>query len=155
VSDRLADLVLSFVEEELVIDRANVSGEARSNTMGFGGFNPAVFDPKPVERALLAVGEHLRTRFTDISGPVSFYAWYDEQAGQLRCSVASVASDGLPFGGRYFTVDSPRPVLELMAADVQPGQIDWEELTDLPEEGGGPGEQIDDSFPVFVMRVTG
>jgi hypothetical protein len=154
LSDSLAKLVLSFVEEEFVIDRANLNGEARSNTMGFG-FDPAVFDPKPVERALRAVGEHLRTRLADIAGPMSFYAWYDEQAGQLRCSVASAAPDGLPFGGRYFTVDSPGPVLELMAADIQPGHIDCADLTDLPEEAGWPGEQVDYSFPVFVMRVTG
>lgn len=154
MSDRLAELVLSFVEEELVIDPANVNGETRSNTMGFG-FDPTVFSPHPVEHALLVVGEHLRTRLSGSSGPISFYAWYDGQAGQLRCSVASVAPDGLPFGGRYFVVDSPGPVLELMAADVQPGRVDWAELTDLPEDGSQPAEQVDYSFPVFVVQVAG
>jgi len=153
VSENLAKLVLSFVEEEFVVDRADIVRETRSNMMCFG-FDPAALDPKVVESALLAVGEQLRRRLTSISWPVTFYAWYDEQAGQLRCSVASVAPDALPFGGHYFAVEGPGPVLELMAADATPGLVAWEDLEDHPEESGDPGDEAGYSFPVFVMRVA-
>jgi hypothetical protein len=36
VSESLARLVLSFVDEELVLDRGNVNVEARGNLMAFG-----------------------------------------------------------------------------------------------------------------------
>jgi hypothetical protein len=64
---------LSFVDEELVLDRGNVNMEARGNLMAFG-FAPEGFDAGPVEQALVAVGERLGTRFADVAGPVTFYA---------------------------------------------------------------------------------
>jgi hypothetical protein len=98
VSDGLAQLVLSFADEELVLSRGDVNAEARGNLVAFG-FAPEGLDARLVERALVTVGERLGARLVDVAGPVTFYAWYDELAGQLRCSVASVEPDDLPFGG--------------------------------------------------------
>ncbi|MFC5821942.1 hypothetical protein [Nonomuraea harbinensis] len=77
------------MDEELILNRGNVNAAARSNLVAFA-VDAEGFDVRPVERALVAVGERLGARFVDAVGPVTFYAWYDEQAGQLRCSVASV-----------------------------------------------------------------
>jgi hypothetical protein len=60
--------VLSFVDEELVLDRGNVNVEDRGNLMTFG-FTPESFDAGPVEQALVAVGERLGARFADVAGP--------------------------------------------------------------------------------------
>ncbi|MGI5267924.1 hypothetical protein ACQEUU_02085 [Nonomuraea sp. CA-218870] len=154
MSDGLAQFVLSFADEELVLDRRDVDVEARGNLMAFG-FAPESFDVRPVGRALVAVGERLRARFGDAAGPVTFYAWYDEQAGQLRCSVASVEPDDLPFGSCFRAVDDPAPVLALMAADVQPGLVPWGDLREVSaEEAAGPDEQVEYSFPVFAVKLT-
>jgi len=81
VSDGLAQLVLSFADEELILSRGDVNAEARGNLVAFG-VAPEGFDARPIERALGTVGERLGARFVDVAGPVTFYAWYDEQAGQ-------------------------------------------------------------------------
>lgn len=154
MSDGLAQSVLAFADEELILNRGNVNAEARGNLVAFG-FAPEGFDVRPVERALVTVGERLGVRFVDAVGPVTFYAWYDEQAGQLRCSVASVEPDDLPFGGRFRSVDDPAPVLALMAADVQPGVVPWADLREVSaEEAAGPDEQVECSFPVFAVKLT-
>ncbi|MER6950700.1 hypothetical protein ABT294_42450 [Nonomuraea sp. NPDC000554] len=139
------------MDEELVLDQGNVNAEARGNLVAFG-IAPEGFD---VQRALVAVGERLSARFADVAGPVTFYAWYDEQAGQLRCSVASVEPDDLPFGGPFRSVDSPAPVLALMAADAQPGVVPWADLREVSaEEDADSDEQVEYSFPVFAVKLT-
>ncbi|WP_084962757.1 hypothetical protein [Thermoactinospora rubra] len=154
MSDDLAQLVLSFADEELILNREDVNAEARGNLVAFG-VGPESFDARSVERALGVVGERLVMRFVDVAGPVTFYAWYDEQAGQLRCSVASVEPGDLPFEGRFRTVDDPAPVLALMAADAQPGVVPWADLREVSAgEAAGPDEQVERSFPVFAVKLT-
>ncbi|MER7362638.1 hypothetical protein [Nonomuraea wenchangensis] len=154
MSDGLAQFVLSFADEELTLNRGNVNAEARGNLVAFR-FAPEGFDAGPVARALVTVGERLGARFADAGGPVTFYAWYDEQAGQLRCSVASVEPDDLPFRGRFRSVDDPAPVLALMAADVRPGVVPWADLREVSgEEAAGSAEQVEYSFPVFAVKLT-
>jgi hypothetical protein len=77
---------------------------------------------------------------------------YDQQAGRLRCSLASAGPDGLPFGGRFCPVAEPGPVLAVMAADKNPGMVVWEDLADVSE---GPGDtEVEYSFPVFATQVA-
>ncbi|NRQ38495.1 hypothetical protein HII36_42715 [Nonomuraea sp. NN258] len=142
------------MDEELILDRENVNVEARGNLMAFG-FAPEDFDAELVEQALIVVGERLRARFADVAGPVTFYAWYDEQTGQLRCSAASVEPSDLPFGGRFRPADSPAPVLALMTADALPGVVPWTDLREVAaEEDAGPDEQVEHTFPVFAVKLT-
>ena len=154
MSADLASLVLSYVDEPLVLTPEDVNAEARDNMMTFG-FVPTDLNSGSVERALLAVGQRLGERFADVSGPVTFYAWYDEQAGQLRCSLASVSPDALPFGGPFRPVGVPGQVLARMVADQSPGSVVWEDL-----EAGSDEEAVEASgedrywFPVFAVDVA-
>ncbi|MBG0819979.1 hypothetical protein HS048_04380 [Planomonospora sp. ID91781] len=132
----------------------DVNAEARGNLMMID-FEPEDFDLPSVAQALVTVGAHLRAQLIAIPRPMTFYAWYDEQAGQLRCSVASVEPDDLPFGGRFQLVGSPAPVLALMAADAQPGVVPWEDLTEVTaEENADSDEETRLPFPVFAVRLT-
>src|SRR6476469_7089506 len=47
----------------------------------------------------------------------TFYCWYDEQTGQLRCSLTSRAKDQLPFAGRYRPTADVTDVLQRAATD--------------------------------------
>ena len=63
--------------------------------------------PQQVETFLEAAAQLWADRLPrPPSGPWTFYAWYDEQAGSLRFSlVPGTASDSLPFGARLELLD--------------------------------------------------
>ncbi|RAY12832.1 hypothetical protein DPM19_22700 [Actinomadura craniellae] len=149
VSKDLAELLRSFPDDELLLIPDDVDAEARNNMTAYG-FDPARFDLVPVAHALSTVGERLRERFADAPGPVTFYAWYDEQAGQLRCSVASAQPAELPFRGLFRPVDRPEEVLDRMAADRHPGFVIWDGLRNATEI---PDEPVEYRFPVFAVQV--
>jgi hypothetical protein len=66
--------------------------------------------------------------------PVTFYAWHDEMAGQLRFSTARCASSALPFGAKVRLVPEPRSiVVEAFQSPYRDG-IPWEELHEVPFE---------------------
>lgn len=60
---------------------------------------------------------------------LTFYAWVDHQAGQLRFSVTS--SQELPFRTSIEVIDDPKPVIQEYLASPYLDGIPWEEL----EEG--------------------
>lgn len=73
--------------------------------------------------------------------PVTFYAWCDEQAGQLRFSIAPCNSDKLPFGARVRLMRDPGPIAKLAVAASD--LIPWEDFddvscNDVPEEADLP-----------------
>ncbi|MGP3934272.1 hypothetical protein [Nonomuraea sp. KM88] len=52
-------------------------------------------------------------------------------------------------------MDSPAPVLALMAADTLPGVVPWTDLREVTaEEDAGPDEQTEHTFPVFAVQLT-
>ncbi|MGW4893334.1 hypothetical protein ACWEQL_13885 [Kitasatospora sp. NPDC004240] len=94
----------------------------------------------------------LRTRVHAMAhpGPVTFYVWHDDQAGQLRCSTGSVPPDDLPFGGHYIPTADLAPLITEFLADTTPGVIpieDHDDPTDTPDEEQPP------TFPVWVSNV--
>lgn len=129
------------------------------------GFLPERLDVAEVGRALQDVVHRLSQRLAGEAGPLTFYAWYDEQAGHLRCSLARVPTTDLPFGGPYRPVDEPEQVLARMAADQHPGFIPWSDLQEVPLTSEGsttgdpaadaPGPGTDYWFPVYAASVHG
>ena len=82
--------------------------------------------------------------------PVSFYAWHDDMAGQLRFSTARCTTSALPFGCPIELVDDPEPVVrEFLQSGLRDG-IPWRELkADLRDAAGGP----DDSGHSPALKV--
>lgn len=154
MTDDLAANVRSFVEEDLVLAADDIRREMRSNKMTFS-FDPPV-DGLAVRHALLDVGSALRAMLGARSGPVSFYAWYDEMAGYLCCSVASVSVDSLPFYGAITVVDDPAEVVAHMAADPHPGVIPLDEFVrvDAPSPDAPDVKPATRPLSVFAMPVA-
>lgn len=148
MSADLAGLIRSYLDERTVVDPANLERETRANTVWFGIPSGPV-DPSLVSQALVEVGDGLRALHGDGEGPATFYAWYDEQAGQLRCSMCSARPNALPFGGRFHAVLDPSPVVALLAADPNPGVVPWSDL----EPANDVGAALEYVFPVFVSVI--
>ncbi len=80
--------------------------------------------------------------------PATFYAWCDEQAGQLRFSIAPCTSDNLPFGARVVLVPDPGPIVELAVAASD--LIPWEELDGVSCDDGD-GEEDTPHLLVWAL----
>lgn len=102
--DRLAGVA----QEPLFLDPADRAREQRENTWWL--------TTDEAERAhldtttLVAVLSELAGRLAEravaqlAAAPVTFYAWYEELARQLRCSTGSCAPSELPFPSRVVPV---------------------------------------------------
>lgn len=62
--------------------------------------------------------------------PVTFYAWHDEMAGQLRFSTARCTRDTLPFHAKVVLVDDPSAIVAAFARSVYRVGIPLNELQD-------------------------
>jgi hypothetical protein len=150
MSQSLVALLWSYLDEALELDRDDPRREWSSNTVWYG-VPPGPIDRAEVCAALREVARQLRVRFRNAGSPVTFYAWYDEQAGQLRCSFASVDRNNLPFGGSYRAVDGPEPVIDLLVANPHPGLLRWDELR--PTEDSTTADPPMPPFPVFAVSI--
>lgn len=109
-----------------------------------------------VVAAFLDVADFFRDQVckSGYRGVATFYVWHDAQAGQLRCSAASLPPSNLPFGGRYRVTGKPDEVIEPFFADSTPGFVSWDGLEDVT---GGEADQPDaevEAFPVWAIDVS-
>jgi hypothetical protein len=84
-------------------------------------------------------------------GPVTFYVWHDEVAGQLRCSTRSCSQDGLAFDGGYRLTSDLRAIVVDFLEDRAAASIGWGEfqpITAPDEPAADPPE-----FPVWVCDL--
>ncbi|MFJ8015194.1 hypothetical protein [Streptomyces sp. NPDC096339] len=150
--------IAEVADEPLVLDPADRRVELETNTWRLSaaeGDRESLSVSEVVaafERTAVAIRG--RVRELGFPGVATFYVWHDEQAGQLRCSTASLAPDALPFGGNYLACDDLRPVVAGFLADSEPGFVAWADLDD----SGSNSEQADiepesAAFPVWVCGV--
>ncbi len=87
-----------------------------------------------------------RARDAGVS-PATFYAWCDEQAGQLRFSATPCVAEELPFGAPVRFTDDPGEIAEL-AVQLR-SRIPWEEIVDVTDDAVSQ----DESTPARVVCV--
>ena len=147
----LAAMVLSYLDDnEVGLLPDDPVTEACRNTwwysIGAGSVDvPAVVAALQVVAA--ALGQRLATH-----GSGTFYAWYDQQAGQLRCSLSSFPPETLPFRAPYVVTGDAVEVVHLAAVDPEPGVVSWSELVDVTDEATDtdmPKAQPPAPFPVW------
>ena len=149
--DPLAELVMSYLDDhEVELRPDDTVREARVNTWAYG-LPVGGFDVSAVAAALELVARRLSERLDGRRG--TFYCWYDEQAGRLRCSLTSRLADQLPFGGRHQPVLDVAEVLHRAAGDPHPGVVLWEELSESAKSGD-PIEIPLPPFPVWVSAIS-
>lgn len=140
--------IRAYATEELQVLPMDPRREWEANTVWLTVPGDAVAAER-VSAALAEAGALLTARFAVASPPLTFYAWHDEQAGQLRLSVRSVAPDALPFCGAYQPDAGPDAVADSVAADALPGLVLWGDLQS--ESGEDPPEPA--AFPVYVVAL--
>lgn len=130
MSDSLAAMIRSYLHDtEIALNPADPASEARTNTWRYG--ISGNIDVATVVEALYFVQNELRRRFLEQVGSATFYAWYDDQAGQLRCSLRSAPPDRLPFRAPYCLTADASDIVHEAATDPHPGTIAWDELTPI------------------------
>ncbi|WP_165959580.1 polymorphic toxin-type HINT domain-containing protein [Nonomuraea longispora] len=151
VINETSNKILDYAETCFVLGANDPNREARENLATFSMGDASELDE--VAEAILAAGIRLRARFATSRTPITFYVWYDEQAGQLRLSVVSTGVDELPFRGKYRIVHELDSIIECIKSDAAPGFISWNDL----EEVGGDDDEVDivpPPFPVFVVPIV-
>ena len=85
---------------------------------------------------------------TGHDGPVTFYVWHHQEAGQLRCSIRSCPPDELPFDERYAPTTDLHKIVAEFLEDRAPGAIVWGQLEPVPVPDEG-----DPEFRVWVCDL--
>jgi hypothetical protein len=85
--------------------------------------------------------------------PVSFYAWYDEMAGQLRFSTACCTKNTLPFGATLALLDDPNEIAEAIAQSSYRDGIPWNELREEPFDADDDHPSVLDAGDLRVWAV--
>ncbi|MCI4066077.1 hypothetical protein MRQ36_27435 [Micromonospora sp. R77] len=147
----LAALVRSYLDDdEVMLLPDDTDREQRLNTWGYS-VPQGRLDATAVVAALQFVHRELRQRVT---GPATFYAWYDKQAGQLRCSLTSAPADRIPFRAPYRATTDAAEVVALVAADPTPGLIPWNELATVERIAASLATKaLPPPFPVWVAPL--
>jgi hypothetical protein len=148
--ESLVDLVLSYLDDDdVALTPGDPAVEARTNTWGYS-LPAGPVDVLAAGAALERVANVLRARLSECGESGTFYSWYDEQAGQLRCSLSSASPGRLPFGARYHVVARATDVVVLAAADPRPGFVAWADLAEPEaEETAHPVPP----FPVWAVAL--
>ncbi|MFE6840865.1 hypothetical protein ACFVFI_39385 [Streptomyces sp. NPDC057705] len=150
--------IAEVADEPLVLEPADRQVEVDTNTWWLSaaeGDRESLSVSEVVaafERTATALRGRVRER--GFAGVATFYVWYDEQAGQLRCSTGSVPPDALPFGGNHVACDDLGPIVEAFLTDGEPGFIAWADLDDVQSRAEETGVEPEDApFPVWVSSV--
>ena len=107
-----------------------------------------------IDEFLLAAYRLYVLKLTDASKTMYFYAWYDQQAGQLRTSAALAnRPEELPFRSRLDVVELPTLVSEKFLNSNYLDGIPFSEFEELSTED--IEEDVDDGFEltVFARRI--
>ncbi|GHJ47032.1 hypothetical protein Cs7R123_43740 [Catellatospora sp. TT07R-123] len=148
----LAEMVRSYLDDpEVALRPDELEREIRLNTWRYGVCGPV--DVEATVMALDVVQRELRRRLADQPNPGTFYAWYDEQAGQLRCSLTSASPGRLPFSGTYRVTGDAAEVVALAAADLDPGHVPSDDLTEITRSINDDEAIPLPAFPVWAVVV--
>ena len=77
--------------------------------------------------------------------PVTFYAWHDEMAGQLRISTACCTKTALPFGTVVRLIDEPDEIIASFLSSPYRDGIPW---SDIKESLAGDDEPPPSAEPL-------
>ena len=144
--DGLDEHIRSYlVDDDIALSPDDPAGEVRRNTWTYSVGDRSLTTHDGLVAALHDVAQGLRSRYAASEQRGRFYAWYDAQAGQLRCSLTS--QPRLPFGGNVRTTSDAGEVVALLLEDPTPGFISFDDMRDADAgasatDGAGVSEVV-------------
>jgi hypothetical protein len=92
---------------------------------------------------------------SNLRGAVTFYMWFDEQAGQLRFNVISGHIEKLPFGCIVQKVSDPTSIIHACLSSPYLHGIPEDETEDISfDEDRNDDDAIEYVLPVYVDYIT-
>ncbi|MET4622856.1 hypothetical protein ABIE18_004335 [Arthrobacter sp. 2762] len=150
--ETLAAQIVSYLDDpDIVLLPDHPEKEVRANTWAYSAATSPRASAADLAAALDEVVNGLRDRFKTAPNRGTFYAWYDEQAGQLRCSLTSQSQ--LPFGGRIRTTTDSALVIDRMLSDQTPGFISFDTLREIPLSPASAEEAENDGLIVWAVPL--
>ncbi|MEJ1113206.1 hypothetical protein WBN73_02790 [Paenarthrobacter sp. CCNWLY172] len=150
--ETLTAQIMSYLDDpDIVLLPAHPEKEIRANTWAYSAASSPRSSAADLAGALDEVVNGLRDRFKAAPHRGTFYAWYDEQAGKLRCSLTSQSQ--LPFGGRIRTTTDSALVIDRILADQSPGFISFDRLREVPFSSAFTEETSHGEFLVWAVLV--
>lgn len=87
--------------------------------------------------------------------PATIYLWHDEQAGQLRFSVARCLPDSLPFRCAVAPADAANEIIgSYLTSSRVDGLIQWSELEPIGVDEAETNEDQPYHLRVWALRLT-
>jgi hypothetical protein len=150
MTERLEQRIRSFLlDDEVALSPDDPAGEVRRNTWTHGVGGGSLSTRDELLAALQDVALGLRARFAATEQRGRFYAWYDDQAGLLRCSLTSQPT--LPFAGSIRTTSHPGDVVDRLQEDPTPGFIGFNGLGDVD---AGASDADVEGAPELIVWVA-
>ena len=132
----------------------DVTKEARENLWCFSlsAENSKRISKEELSRFVRAVAN---MKAQQLDRPMTFYCWFDEQACQLRISLASVTQENLPFGCHVVhTEDLDEITGAFLDSDLHDG-IPCEEFREITENLKEHGNERDFELKVWSIEIGG
>jgi hypothetical protein len=151
MTETLAAQIVSYLEDpHIALLPAQPEAERKANTWSYSVTPLPQTDAAELAAAFDEVVTGLRRRFE--SNPHgTFYAWYDAQAGQLRCSLTSQSQ--LPFGGKIRTTDDSALIIEQILSDQSPGFMSFDDLREVPFSLGSSEDTPNNEIVVWAVTL--
>lgn len=121
----LLDWLPDVLNDEVISEHNNVNFEARSNMWCFSIPNDEGITALDIKSFLNQI---IDQRSKQITLPMTFYVWIDEQAGQLRFSLTSQPKNNLPFGSTLIYSDNLDNFIEQFISMQLTGSIAFQDL---------------------------
>lgn len=150
--ETLAAQVVTYLDDpDIVLLPDHPEKEVRANTWAYSAATSPRSSAADLAAALDEVVKGLRGRFKTAPNRGTFYAWYDEQAGQLRCSLTSQSQ--LPFRGTIRTTTDSALVIDRMLSDQSPGFISFDRLREVPFSAASAEEPENNASLVWAVLL--
>lgn len=127
MNEPLDEWLNDVLKHDLIVSPDSISKETKTNCWSFS------FSKDNSIQDIVEFFEAIHKNWSRrVTGTMTFYVWQDEMAHQLRCCIASVTKQTLPFGQKVNLVSDLENLVEKYYSSNYSKGIPFEELAEIP-----------------------